>query len=322
MKTEQVEAVILGHAVGDALGVPVEFASREKLRAHPVREMRGYGTYDVPAGAWSDDTSMTLGTLASIARLGRVDARDIMQNFARWLNESAFTPTGETFDIGRTTLQAIGKFFHGEEPLLCGGRSEYDNGNGSLMRMAPVALFAFAWHGTALTEEDLRTVHAVSSLTHGHPLAQLACGIYTFILVRLLAGEERIAAVEKGLAAARSFYQEREVYAPRLRRFARLFAVTAFRALPEESIKSSGFVVDTLEAALWCFLTTDSYRSCVERAVNLGEDTDTVAAVAGSLAGAAYGRENIPSSWLDALLRRDLLEHLSQAFAQMTEKEA
>lgn len=144
---EKAHAMIYGHAIGDALGVPVEFETREELAANPVTDMRGFGEHDVPPGTWSDDTSMTLALMESLARLGYVDYADIMDNFVRWVNEAAFTATGELFDIGRGTRQSLVKYWKGVSPLECGGQSDGDNGNGSLMRIAPLALYLYAKHG-------------------------------------------------------------------------------------------------------------------------------------------------------------------------------
>lgn len=310
----QVKSLIFGHAIGDALGVPVEFNSRESLTKNPVTDMRGFGTHEVPAGAWSDDTSMTLCLLESLDRMGIIDYDDIMKNFVRWTDEAAFTPTGVMFDIGRTTMQAIVKYIHATEAILCGGCSPYDNGNGSLMRIAPMALYLYNKSGVKLTDSDLETIHKVSALTHGHVRSQMACGIYVFIAVHMLDGQQLTDAVRLGLQAAYTFYAQQAVFTEEIETYKRLWDLNSFYSLPENAINSSGYVVDTLEAALWCLLNTNTYRDCVLKTVNLGEDTDTVAAVAGGLAGLAYGYNNIPSSWLKQLLRADYIDELCRKF--------
>ena len=298
----KIKSVMIGHAVGDALGVPVEFASREELAENPVAAMKGFGTYPVPAGSWSDDTSMSLAALDSLAS-GEVRWDEIMDNFCRWLDEGAYTPLGELFDVGQTCLEAIGRY--GNQGIVateCGGKDEYSNGNGSLMRIHPFSLMAFYNLKAYLDWEDL--VEKASSLTHGHERSKLACKIYTAVLFSLLDSPKK-ESVKSALAWAEGRYEHSSEHGV----YQRVFS-PAFDKLTVDEIKSTGYVVDTLEAALWCLLTTDNYRDCVLKAVNLGEDTDTVAAVAGGLAGALYGYDNIPCEWKNTLIKRAYLEEL------------
>ena len=322
MNMEQnVRSLIIGHAVGDALGVPVEFASRERLEAEPVTEMRGYGTHKVPAGTWSDDTSMTLCLLESLTRLMKVDYQDIMNNFLKWMEEGEFTATGITFDVGITTRHALLRSrpdpisakmgAKGIDPLLCGEDSEYSNGNGSLMRIAPMALYL---NGN-LTEDTLQLVHNVSKLTHAHVRSQMACGIYVFIATELLLNKN-LNAIRTGIEKAYQFYQGQEEFKTEINTYSRIWNMEQFAELAEYYIKSSGYVVDTLEAALWCLLNTDNYCECVLKAVNLGGDTDTVGAITGGLAGLLYGEENIPPAWRKELRRMDYIEKLCDDFSK------
>ena len=311
MKTK---GLVFGHAIGDALGVPVEFEPRAALSADPVREMRGFGAHPVPAGAWSDDTSMTLCLLDSLAECGCIDHKDIMERFVRWYEKAEYTPTGAMFDIGIATRQALTRYMRGTAPLLCGGRGDHDNGNGSLMRIAPLALYLHKKRGKNLSAEDMRDVHEVSMLTHAHVRSQMACGIYVLIAVRLLEGNNIKDAIRDGLGAAYGFYRDRAEFADELVTYARLWKVAEFAALPENRIKSGGYVVDTLEAVLWCLMNTESYKSCVLKAVNLGEDTDTVGAIAGGLAGLAYGWDSISPEWVRGLLRADYIGELCDKF--------
>ncbi len=313
MDLTKVQSVIIGAAIGDALGVPVEFLSREELAASPVRDMRGFGTHNQPAGTWSDDTSMTLCLLESIGRLQRIDYNDIMQNFVKWLNEAAFTAAHETFDAGIATQEAIARYLQGTAPLACGCRGEYDNGNGSLMRIAPLALF-LCQQQVKDTEEILQTAHHLSALTHGHPRSQMACGIYTLILMNILTGSSLSVAIDNGLKIAQEFYKDNSTYRAEIPAFKRLGDLAAFQDLPETTIRSSGYVVDTLEAVIWCLLHTTSYAECMLTAVNLGDDTDTVGAIAGGLAGAVYGFHAIPQTWLDSLAGLTEINALCQKF--------
>lgn len=295
---EKIESVVFGHAVGDAVGVPVQFFGREKRDIDPVAEMRGYGVYPFPAGAWSDDTSMALCALDSLAN-GRVWLDEIMVNFGRWYYKDEFTPTGKMFDVGGTCAEAINNYFIENKSVYdCGPADERANGNGSLMRIYPFVLFSIARDG----EIDRELIEAASALTHAHSRAKLGCSIYALVLAELLNTPSK-AAVYRGLEKAESKLSDD----PEFSQYHRIFS-EGFFSLPCDEIKSGGYIVDTLEAALWCLMTTDSYRDCVLKAVNLGDDTDTVAAVAGSLAGALYGFEAIPTEWMDTIIRCEYIE--------------
>ncbi len=307
MKSETIKAVMIGHAVADALGVPVEFCTRESLEADPVTDMRGYGSYPVPAGAWSDDTSMSVAALDVLAE-GEIRYTDIMENFAKWCNDDAYTPTGMMFDIGGTCRRAIQNFVCTREPLACGLSGAYDNGNGSLMRIHPFVLMAY--YRGILRNVWETVIENASSLTHAHERSVLACKIYAQILFALM-DDSKKESVTVALAEARTRYSQNVEYVAYNRLFEDRFAQT-----PVSEIKSSGYVVDTLEAAVWCLLTTDSYKDCVLKAVNLGGDTDTVAAVAGGLAGALYGYDAIPKEWRKTLIKRHYIEKMCDRAAK------
>jgi len=308
---EMTRAAILGFAVGDALGVPAEFMTRAQLDKRPVTGMLAGGAHGQPAGTWSDDTSMTLCTLVSLTEKG-VDYRDLMHRFALWLWEAKYTARDKVFDAGGTCRSAIFNFVHGAVPPDCGETAGYCCGNGSLMRLLPAALYFRGKGQGALTAETAAVIHDLSACTHGHPRCRLACGLYCAAAFALLDGTGKDALPEV-LKSALDFYRTLPEFAGVLHEF---------EPLPEmadrsrDSIRSSGYVVDTLEAALWCLLATDSYRDCVLKAVNLGEDTDTVAAVAGGLAGILYGEAAIPADWLAALCRRSQIEALCTRFAE------
>jgi len=299
---EQIKAVMIGHAVGDALGVPVEFASRSELVESPVMDMCGYGTYPVPAGAWSDDTSMSIAALDAIAD-GDIDWARIMIAFGEWYYKDKYTPTGEMFDVGNTCSYAIENYFaHQMSADKCGLNNERSNGNGSLMRIHPFVLMT--WFDRSLRPEFEEIIEKASALTHAHERSKLACKIYSLILFNLL-GLPRKDVIMFALDMAKCRYFEN----PEYDHFERLFNDN-FDKLSQEDIKSTGYVVDTLEAAVWCVLTTDSYKECVLKAVNLGDDTDTVAAIAGGLAGALYGYDAIPKEWRDTLIQREYIEKM------------
>lgn len=301
---------IIGLCVGDALGVPVEFINREELKANPVTDMQGFGTHNQPIGTWSDDTSMTLCLVDSLA--GGLDCKDIMTKFQLWLTESAYTPHGEVFDVGIATRQAIKRFIIGTEPLKCGGVGERDNGNGSLMRILPVLFYIQSLYGTDFQEVDeaFNIIHDISALTHAHKRSQIACGIYISVASMLIDNMNLKNAVGLGIYEACEYYKEKPEFKDELSRYSRLFDED-FQKLDERKIKSSGYVIDTLEAAIWCLLNSKSYKECVLMAVNLGDDTDTVAAVAGGLAGLYYGYKSIPIEWINQIVKREYIEKLS-----------
>ena len=294
-------ALLLGVAVGDALGVPVEFRARGTFH---VTDMQGYGTHNQPPGTWSDDTSLTLALSYSLAH--GYNLYDMAHNFVRWHDEAAFTAHGEVFDIGGATAKAIARLKAGVAPELAGGTEERDNGNGSLMRIAPLVFYV----GGKPQEERFRITKAVSSLTHAHEWSVAACYIYIEMLYKLLIGMDKDAAY----AELREYFQRSVPFISKktLKKFDRILKADV-SALPESEIQSSGFVVDTFEAALWCFLTTPNYKEAVLKAVNLGEDTDTTAAVTGALAGLAYGVESIPPAWLELVAGYDDILHIAAA---------
>ena len=314
-----VKAVILGHAVADALGVPVEFCSRDELVKKPITDMIGFGTYPYPEGSWSDDTSMSLCTLESLT-LGMVNYDDIMINFGKWYYDDDFTPTGEMFDVGNTCSTAIDNYFVKKKPInLCGLDNEHSNGNGSLMRIHPLVLYLYTREDLSI-EEKIEIIHSVSALTHAHERSKIACGIYAFVLWSILDKKEKFHSIRCGLSKARKFYggkyEEISHYSNLFRRIAQLDRhyedVDTFRPATIDEIKSGGYVVHTLEAAIFCLLHSKSYEHCVLSAVNLGDDTDTVGAVAGGLAGALYGLDSIPEKWLKDLKRKDYIEDMCE----------
>lgn len=297
-----IKSVIIGHAVGDALGVPVEFCSRESLTKNPVTKMIGFGTHNVPAGTWSDDTSMSLCALGSLSK-GTVDFEDIMKNFGKWYYDRDFTATGEVFDIGNTCRDAIHNYFNlGYKTTECGLTSKRSNGNGSLMRINPFVLYAY--YNKIENDEFIDIITKASALTHANQCSIDGCIIYSCVLKELINNPSKLS-IYKGLSNSQSYISSSKTY------YYRLFYcyINAFDIM---QIKSSGYIVDTLEAAIWCLLTTKNYKDCVLKAVNLGEDTDTVAAVAGGLAGALYGFDDISTEWLHTLKKRDYIEKICE----------
>ncbi|RZK36595.1 MAG: ADP-ribosylglycohydrolase family protein [Hymenobacter sp.] len=312
-------AALLGLAVGDALGVPVEFVGREARRRDPVVGLRGYGTHHQPPGTWSDDSSLTFCLAETLARPGGRTARPDLADFGRrainWLDNAYWTAHGETFDVGGATRTAINCLRMGSAPTQAGPRSEYDNGNGALMRILPL-VFHETWQAENL---DLNAAcaltEAVTSVTHGHSRSTLGCFLYLLVARGLTAGLTTFAAYSQMQEVAMPWLQLGTIPAVVEDKHYQRVLVGSLALTPEADIKSSGYVVHTLEAALWCLLTQDTYAATVLAAVNLGDDTDTTGAVAGGLAGLAYGEAAIPAEWLAGLARRADIEDLAVRLA-------
>ena len=298
----KIKSVVFGHAVGDALGVPVEFCRREELTQKPVTDMVGYGTYPYPEGSWSDDTSMSLASLDSFAS-GQLDFDDIMFRFGKWYYDNEYTPTGRMFDVGNVCNSAIANYFmYHKNATECGLVGEGSNGNGSLMRIYPFVLLI--WCSSIAQKNCESVIEKASALTHAHDRSKLGCKIYAIILLHLLEVSDK-SSIKQALNMAKRKYENNSEYCY----YQRLFT-DDFADLPCNKIKSTGYIVDTLESAIWCVMTTNTYRDCVLKAVNLGDDTDTVAAIAGSMAGVLYGYDSIPKEWLDVLKRREYIESI------------
>ena len=317
---EKIYNTLYGAIVADALGVPVEFKDREYLKKNPVTDMIGYGTYNLPKGSWSDDSSMMLCLAESIGCQKGIDYEDIMHNFFLWLKHAKFTPDHHVFDVGRTCQTAIEKYCMHIKPLDCGLSDERSNGNGSLMRIAPLPLFLFQKFGEEAlrNEEAFSIIHNVSRLTHAHAISLIGCDIYCSIMIEILKGTRKDRILLYALPAIGEYVRHHPDYEKALAKYDRI-THRDFVELPENEIKSSGYVVDTLEAALWCFLTTDNYQDCVLKAVNLGFDTDTVACIAGSIAGLYYG--NIPEKWISTIRNKRLINKILDKFSNYLEYE-
>lgn len=290
---------LFGFVCGDMIGVPVEFESRTERREDPVKNARAYGTYNQPIGTWSDDTSLTLALIDCINK--GFSMSDLADGFVRFLREAKYTPYGKVFDIGNTTITAIANIEKGVPYNKCGGSDESDNGNGSLMRILPLGLL---WHN----EQDkkmISIIEDVSKVTHAHPRSLFACLFYSYFVKKILECESK----EKALDETIEYFNQSifdEKYAEERKVYGRIVSKEIVD-LTEKEIKSTGYVVDSLEAAIWCFMNENSTRDVILRAVNLGGDTDTIAAIAGGLAGAFYGINDVPNSWIQLMAKKELL---------------
>jgi len=301
-------SALFGLAVGDALGVPVEFESRDTLKRFPVKSMQENGTHRQPIGTWSDDSSLTFCLADSLC--DGYNLEDIATKFLQWKNEEIWTPHGRVFDIGIATQFAINRISKGETPILCGGISEQDNGNGSLMRILPLAFYLKNEHDTTVIFEKVKEV---SSITHAHFRSVFACFIYIIYAIQLIKGENKFEAYSKAKSIILVFISKNDFNKKEIQLFDRILN-GSINELEEDEIYSSGYVLHSLEASFWCVLTSESYQETVLKAVNLGEDTDTTAAISGGLAGIIYGIDSIPKDWLNVLVRKNSIEDLCDKF--------
>jgi ADP-ribosylglycohydrolase len=299
-----IKDALLGLATGDALGVPVEFRTRDELKEQPVTGMLGYGTHNQPAGTWSDDSSLSF-CLAEMLCKG-YDLNDLANRFINWMEYGYWTPHGDVFDVGIATAAAIHGLQMGDRPVMAGGRDEKSNGNGSLMRILPLLFYV----KNMPPAQRFKRVEEVSSLTHAHIRSVTACFIYIEFALAILQGMDKQAAYREICTNTRDFLIHNNIIDLVEQKIFGQVLEGRLPALEEADVHSSGYVVHTLEASLWCLLTTKSYKEAVLKAVNLGSDTDTTAAVTGGLAGLLYGWETIPTDWLSTLVKRTDIEDL------------
>ncbi|WP_276479485.1 ADP-ribosylglycohydrolase family protein [Paraflavitalea pollutisoli] len=312
MTRDQVYGAMFGVAIGDALGVPAEFKSRTILRSKPIKGFIGYGSHNQPPGTFSDDTSLTFCLAASLCN--GYNLYDIGNRFVDWYHKGYWTAGGNVFDIGMTTSNAIARLRKGTETSFAGDFDEDSNGNGSLMRILPLL-----FHIKEMPiEQRFEHVKAVSSITHGHIRSVLACFFYLECALALLQGQSKQSAYLQAGQLLRQIMNDQQIVQPEIDLFAPLTDGN-IAATPIENIGSSGYVMNTLKASMHCFLTTDNYQDAVLKAVNLGDDADTTAAVAGGLAGLHYGHAAIPEKWRTDIRRAgditDLCELMFVSFS-------
>lgn len=302
---------IYGLLVGDAFGVPYEFhlpaslPPREALAMHPPAELASGRPFrrahaGVPPGTWSDDGAQALCLLKSLLACGSLRLEDLADCFVRWYRDGDMTPDGVVFDVGLQTSTALNALARGVPIEEAARRDEMANGNGSLMRCLPLAL----WHGgtdAALVED----AHAQSRVTHGHPRAEVCCALYCLWARALLDGALSEPAFDGAVRVLRALYPSEGEHLRELE----------FHIRPEAegAIAGSGYVVDSLRAARYLLATESSYEGVVRGAVSLGDDTDTTACIAGGAAGVLFGESSIPAEWLGALRGRQLVEPLLDA---------
>lgn len=305
MSLKNREGSLLGLLVGDALGVPYEFTlphgipPKEQIKFDPPAGFRR-AHKGVPPGTWSDDGALAMCLLASLLECNKFDASDFGDRAVNWMNEGYMAVDNRVFDIGNATYTGLNRYANGHDPLTSGPTTEDSNGNGSLMRVMPLAL----WH-QGEDHELIRDARIQSKVTHGHIRSQLACAIYC-IWARRMGSDWNWPSTE----AAYNDALDTVIKAHRQDPAVVHEVETFFRAPPKGT--GTGYVVDSLHSTRMVLSETDNYEDCVKAAIALGHDTDTTACIAGGMAGLVYGKEGIPMRWLDALRGQDLLAPLLQ----------
>lgn len=279
---------LLGLAVGDAVGTTLEFKARDSYA--PLTDMIGGGPFRLAPGVWTDDTSMALALAESLAERGALDPADLMERFVRWWRDGEYSPTGTCFDIGMTTRAALARFEQSGDPIA-GSRSPDAAGNGSLMRLAPVAIYGLSAGVTPMRG----AARIQSATTHAARTCLDACEAWSVIVHAAIGG----ASLGNALKAASTLDLTEPIAA---------IAGGSWQGKPRDAIRSSGYVVHSFEAALWCVGQGGDFREVILRAANLGDDADTTAAITGQLIGALVGETGIPVEWLDRLAWRERIK--------------
>lgn len=304
--------ILLGVAVGDAVGVPYEFESRESRIQDPAIDMVGNrGIHCQPLGTFSDDTSLTLCLADGMMKSGDFVA-NMCENFIAWYRDNRFTATDEVFDIGNSTRRSIERLEKGYAPAYAGDREVFNNGNGALMRILPLLLSFRNIFPSSHFDVTLKTAR----VTHGHMLSVCCCFFYLKFAEAISQNMDLDASLSyakeellSNMAAYSSFVD--------LQPMSRILNLDKpIYSLPASEIESSGYVVHTLEAAIWCLFNTSDYKAAVLQAVNLGNDTDTTAAVVGGLAAIKYGLKNIPQEWIENLRGKDEIKRIVMGLHQ------
>lgn len=288
--------------------MPVEFKSRAYLKENPIHDFIGFGAWNQPPGTFSDDSSMTFCTMESLC-FG-LNTSDIANKFVTWYKSGYWGAHNKLFDIGNTTRHALDRIIEGWTPDVSGGFEDYENGNGSLMRIFPIVFFL---KNEPNIKNRLDTIRKVSQITHAHFRSVFACFLYIEFTLSVLERSSILDAYKHFQDKVNSFVSEERFNPEELKLFDRILRNNIYN-YPEESIRSSGYVIDTLESSLFCFLTSQTYKETVLKAVNLGGDTDTTGAVAGALAGFYYGFDAIPNKLIEKIAKKQEIESLAIKF--------
>jgi ADP-ribosyl-[dinitrogen reductase] hydrolase len=308
MRPKSVHAALFGLAIGDALGVPVEFKKREELEDRQVKDYEGYQTHNQPPGTFSDDSSLTFCLAESLCH--GYDLNDMGQRFVKWFFEGYWTAGGEVFGVGKSTEDSITRLRDGVSPLQSGNYADDCYGNGSLMRILPLLFYI---RGMDI-EERYRIIREVAVITHGSVRTIIACFYYLEFALELLNGENKLQAYLKTMHRVKAFVKGKNFPSGDVALFYSLLnSVIPVRS--SKTISSIHHAHITIQAAVFCLMSTDSYEQVVLMAVNLGDDTDTTASVTGALAGIYYGFESIPEKWINGIRRSDDIYDLCDRLA-------
>lgn len=305
---------VLGFAIGDAFGVPVEFLERKYVKSLNLKQMIT-GTHNVEKGSWSDDTSMIIATMDSIINNnGNIDFKDIMNNFIKLVDNGEFTSLGYAFDVGNTITKSLNKYRETNNELDSGCNDLMDNGNGSLMRILPISLYCIL--NNLSNEEIIEIINISSSLTHSHEISKLGCLIYTIYLKEIVNSKNKLNAFEVIINYDYSNFSDDS-----LKVYNRLLNED-FLDITEDEIKSTGYIVDTLESVIYSINSSNNFKESIITSVNLGFDTDTIGALTGAVAGIIYGIGDVPDNWLNDLAKKDyLIEYSNKYYDIITNKE-
>lgn len=308
--------ILFGIAIGDAVGVPYEFSSREQMKKYPAKDIVGYKTHNQPPGTWSDDSSLTFCLAESLIK--GYSLKSTAKNFVKWKNESYWTARNSVFDIGMTTAKAITRLENILEnktiddlELLKYQAEEFDNGNGSLMRILPLIY--------EIKDKDINEQFDIiwknSALTHRHIRSAMSCLIYLKFAEYLMSGKTKTYAYQETRSDIKKYWSIMNFSKNEQESFKRIIQndITSY---DEKTILSGGYVIESLEASFWSFLNTDTYESAVLKAINFGHDTDTTGAITGGLAGIYYTYDGIPQFWIVSLAKMEEIDDLSKRLNQ------
>ncbi|OQP58414.1 ADP-ribosylglycohydrolase family protein [Niastella populi] len=298
MKPTPVHGALFGLAIGDALGVPVEFKKRDELKARPVTDLEGYQTHNQPPGTFSDDSSLTFCLAESLCH--GYDLNDAGQRFVKWFFEGYWTAGGEVFGVGKSTEDSITRLENGVSPAHSGNYDPDCNGNGSLMRILPLLFYIRNFE----MEERYRIIREVAVMTHGSMRTVIACFYYPEFALELLNGTSKEVAYHRRNEEVTVFLRNKGISPADWALFEPLFG-QRIPLVDENECSTIHHAHLTIQAAMYCFLKTNSYTEAVLMAVNLGDDTDTTASVTGALAGLYYGFDTIPEKWIKGIKRSD-----------------
>lgn len=322
-KKDVIKSSLIGAAVGDAFGVPYEFLTRSQIEnLHIGDKMVGSDTKNdffsrwnqiIPAGCWSDDTSMIVATMDSILEKKGINYDDIMKKFILWVSKGEYSSLDYAFGLGNTVERALRRYSYGVVPFECGGEKYQDNGNGSLMRILPFSLYCIF---TDLNDDDIfKVICDASSLTHSHEISKLGCFMYTIFLKEIINSRNISFAFSKMIYfkydkyfSDSAIYEYKDIFDPNFR-------------IKASQINETGYIVDTFKNVLFSLLRTNSYEKSIIMSIKLGYDTDTTACIVGSIAGIVYGFDSIPKQWLNCLKKREFLESLAVKYQEFLEKE-